>query len=180
MSHAHGDRNAHGAEGRRPTPMDTRAVVGTYPTYAEAERAVDFLSDSRFPVEHTAIAGRGLTSYEQVTGRLTVWGAGGHAALSGAIPGALIGWFFGVFDWMYPVISGFLLAAYGAVFGGVVGGAFGVVTHLMTGGRRDFASVSAVRAERYDLLVDTAYAAQAAQLLTRPGAPGRGELGSGG
>ena len=36
-----------------------QVVVGSYETYAEAERAVDHLSDNRFPVERAAIVGRG-------------------------------------------------------------------------------------------------------------------------
>ncbi|GAA1332155.1 hypothetical protein [Saccharothrix algeriensis] len=34
-------------------------VVGSHGTCAEAERAVDHLSDNRFPVERTAIRGGG-------------------------------------------------------------------------------------------------------------------------
>lgn len=65
-----------------PTAEVDRPVVGSYPTYTGAQRAVDFLSDSRFPVERTAIIGSDLRMVETVLGRLTR----GRAALAGAAP----------------------------------------------------------------------------------------------
>src|SRR5271155_5086837 len=44
--------------------------VGSYPTYAEAQRAVDYLSDQQFPVEQVTIVGVDLMQVERVTGRL--------------------------------------------------------------------------------------------------------------
>jgi uncharacterized membrane protein len=103
-------------------PASGQVTVASYRSYAEAERAVDYLSDQRFPVQRAAIVGRGLSSFEQITGRLTMWRAAGQSAVSGAVLGALFGWLFGVFDWVNPVISGLLLALYGAIFGAVAGG----------------------------------------------------------
>ncbi|GGJ78572.1 hypothetical protein GCM10010123_05660 [Pilimelia anulata] len=142
-----------------------QVVVASYPSYADAERAVDHLSDSGFPVQQVAIVGRGLSTVEQVTGRLTTWGAAGGGALSGAVIGALFGWLFGVFAWIEPIISGLLLALYGALFGAVVGGLFGLAGHALTGGRRDFSSISGMRADSYDLLVDAPAALEASRLL---------------
>ena len=54
--------------------------VGSYPTYAEAQRAVDYLSVHEFPVEQVTIVGVDLMQVERVTGRLTwpkVLGGGG-------------------------------------------------------------------------------------------------------
>jgi hypothetical protein len=45
------------------------------------------------------------------------------------------------------------------------GGLLGLLLHAMTGGRRDFASVSGMRASRYDLQVDDEVADEAARLL---------------
>ena len=53
-------------------------VVGTYDTYVEAQRAVDFLSDEQFPVQHVSIVGSDLKMVENVLGRLTR----GRAALA--------------------------------------------------------------------------------------------------
>ncbi len=38
----------------------SQQTVASYTTYAEAQRAVDRLSDKKFPVEHTAIVADGL------------------------------------------------------------------------------------------------------------------------
>lgn len=146
---------------------DAQVVVGSYATYAEAERAVDQLSDAKFPVEHAAIVGRGLSTVEQVTGRLTMAKATGRSAASGALLGAVLGWLFGLFNLVNPLVSGILLGLYGALIGAVLGAVLGMLAHAMTGGRRDFSSVSSMRADSYDVLVDAAHAGQARQLLSR-------------
>ena len=38
-----------------------RVNVATYATYPEAQRAVDYLSDQKFPVERTAIVGEPIS-----------------------------------------------------------------------------------------------------------------------
>ena len=63
------------AGGRRgapslPTPPKGWPV-GSYPTYAEAQRAVDYLSVQQFPVQQVTIVGVDLMQVERVTGRLT-------------------------------------------------------------------------------------------------------------
>ena len=47
--------------------------VGSYDNYQQAQRAVDFLSDEKFPVENVTIIGSDLRMVERVTGRLS-WG----------------------------------------------------------------------------------------------------------
>jgi len=168
------DKRSDATSPRPVGPADGQIVVASYPTYADAERAVDYLSDQRFPVERTAIVGRGLSSFERITGRLTIWRAAAQSAAYGAVLGALFGWLFGLFDWVNPLISGLLLALYGAIFGAVAGGLLGLLGHALTGGRRDFSSVAGMRAESYDILVDAEVAPQAIQLLDAPAAPGRG------
>ncbi|MCT2585111.1 general stress protein [Actinophytocola gossypii] len=147
------------------TTQRPSVVIASYPRYADAERAVDFLSDNGFPVRHTAIVGRGLEWVEQVTGRLTALTAAGRGAASGAVAGALLGWLLGLFNWMAPVISGLLVALYGAVIGAVIGAIVGWLSHLGTGGRRDFSSVPNLRAESYDLLVEAEVSDDAARAL---------------
>lgn len=46
--------------------------VGSYPTYAEAQKAVDYLSDNQFPVQQVTIVGVDLMQVERVTGRLKI------------------------------------------------------------------------------------------------------------
>lgn len=85
---------------RSPLGIPDRRVVATYLSYGEAERAVDHLSDQRFPVERTAIVGHDVKLVEQVVGRLNYGKAALQGAGSGALVGALIGWIFGLFDWV--------------------------------------------------------------------------------
>jgi uncharacterized membrane protein len=148
----------------RPTRL-ARRTVASFATYAEAERAVDRLADLDFPVERLAIIGQDLQTIEQVTGKLNYPRAAWQGALTGAIPGALLGWIFGLFNWANPLISGLLLALYGLVIGAIVGAVIGVLVYAMQGGRRDFASVMAMRPQRYELVVDDELADQAARLL---------------
>ena len=147
-------------------PSATRRTVASVTDYAEAERAVDTLSDRGFPVEHVAIVGTGLRYVEQVSGRETT----GRAAVVGLGYGAMLGLFWGLlFGLFFTVDSGsfFGVLAYSLLVGVVFGAIFGAVSHYATGGRRDFASVSQTRADRYEVQVDEAFAEQAMSLLAR-------------
>jgi hypothetical protein len=143
-----------------------RQVVATFDNYADAERAVDFLSDRRFPVNRVAIVGRDLEYVEQVLGRLNYGGAALRGAASGALVGALIGWVFGIFNWIDPVTTGLVLALYGVVFGAVVGALMGLLVHALQRGRRDFHAVSGLVPKSYDVVADVDVADQALQLLS--------------
>jgi hypothetical protein len=142
-----------------------RRTVASYTTYAEAERAVDRLADSGFPVQRVAIIGQDLQTVEQVTGKLDYPRAAWRGAVSGAIPGALIGWIFGLFDWVNPLISSLLLALYGLVIGAIVGAVVGLVLYALQRGARDFESVMVMRPQRFEVVVDDEVADQAARLL---------------
>jgi len=153
----------------RPTDLSSssdaaRRTVARYSSYQEAERAVDSLSDQKFPVERVAIVGTGLRSVEQVVGRVTT----ARAALTGAGQGALIGVFitllFGLF-FTGPEFFGLL--AYAVVAGAIFGSIFWAIWHAAQGGRRDFASISGTYAERYELQADADVADEAQRLLDR-------------
>ena len=139
-----------------------QVTVATYRNYREAQQAVDRLSDQAFPVEQVTIIGHGLSSVERVTGRLTT----GRAALAGAATGAwfglLVGLLFGLFVpglvWLTVLVSSIVL-------GGVWGAAIGFVTHWATRGRRDFTSLRALTAERYEVTVEAGTAGDAARIL---------------
>lgn len=151
----------------RPAPdvAATRRTVATYTAYRDAQRAVDYLSDQRFPVEHVAIVAEGLRFEEQVTGRLG-WGrALVNGALGGASTGILIGFIFGLFSLVTPLVSALTLALYGLVFGAIVGAIFGLLFYSFSGGQRDFTSVGNIRAQRYDVVVAGDVAAEAERLL---------------
>jgi hypothetical protein len=143
----------------------SRRTVASYASYEEAERAVDRLADLDFPVERLAIVGQDLQTVEQVTGKVDLGSAAWRGALSGAVPGALIGWLFGLFSWADPLVNGLLLALYGLIIGAVIGAVIGMIAYSMQGGRRDFASVTVMRPQRYEVVVDDEVADQAARLL---------------
>ena len=139
-----------------------RTNVASYGSYADAQRAVDFLSDRGFPVERVAIVAEGLRLVEQVTGRLTY----ARAAASGALNGLFVGGFFGLLIGLFdPRATGLLLAVYGAIFGAVLGAVVGVLFYAFTGGQRDFTSIGGLQAERYVIAVDDEFAAKASALL---------------
>jgi len=150
-----------------PQQGAARRPIASFRSYAEAQAAVDFLADRRFPVERLAIVGDELRIVEQVTGRLNYGGAALQGALSGATTGALVGAIFGLFQLFTP--SGSLLAVvlWGLVIGALVGALFGVLAHAATGGRRDFSSVSGMEAGRYDVVVDDDLADDAARMLAQ-------------
>jgi hypothetical protein len=142
-----------------PTPPrgDT---IARYPTYLEAQRAVDHLSDKGFPVQFVTIVGTGLRMVERVTGRLTYSIVAVRSLLSGAYFGALVGLFLNLFT----EANGTIILA-GALFGAGFSVIFGLIAYSLTGGRRDFSSVSQVVATEYEVLCMPEQAGQARQLL---------------
>jgi heat induced stress protein YflT len=153
-------------EPRARTPR--RVEVASYDSYAEAQRAVDYLSDERFPVERVAIVAENLRLVEQVTGRMGY----GRAALHGVGLGALIGLIFGFFLGAFSSYIAILWLIYGAVIGLIVG----LINHALSGGRRDFSSIEGIQAGRYNVMVDEEVADEASQLLAGLGTP-PGEAG---
>jgi hypothetical protein len=157
---------------RTQAVYEGRRVVASYRTYPAAERAVDFLSDRKFPVERVSIVGQGMKMVEQVTGRLTWAKAALRGLLTGAVVGGLIGWLFAVFSWFNPTVARGWLIVDGLWFGAVAGVIVGLLSYALTGGRRDFTSVAGMQADHYDLLVDASVANEAQQLLQDlPGEP---------
>lgn len=134
--------------------------VGSFETYAEAQAAVDMLSDNDFPVAELTIVGVDLIEVERVTGRLT-WG---RVIAGGAASGAWLGLFFGM---VMALMSGFwgtsILAglAMGLVFG-IVGVA---VPYAASRGKRDFTSSTQIVAGRYDVICAPERAREARDMI---------------
>lgn len=144
-------------------------VLATYDTYAEAQRAVDYLSDKEFPVQHVSIVGSDLRMVESVLGRLTR----GRAAMAGAATGAWFGLFVGV---LLAVVaedgtSVFGIVVSALIFGAVFGAIFGFVGHGLTGGKRDFTSRSKIVASSYEVRCTWAEADRAREILAGMGTP---------
>jgi uncharacterized membrane protein len=157
---------------RAATTSAKRRVVASYDSYSDAERAVDFLSDEGFPVERLAIVGTGVRLVEQVSGRVT----SGRAALLGAGQGAMIGLLFALLIGLFFTVAGAFIGVllYGLAVGAIFGALFGFLTHYAQGGRRDFASVSGMQAERYEVQVEEEVADRASETLARLPARTRG------
>lgn len=143
--------------------------VASYPTYEQAQAAVDFLSDEMFPVEHLDIVGSDLKLVERVTGRLTKRRAAAAGAASGAWFGLFIGLLVGLFT-TGPAWFGLIVG--GIAIGAVWGAAFGFAGHAATGGRRDFSSTKSLVAMRYDVLARGGQAEAAREQLRGAGLGG--------
>lgn len=145
-------------------PRPTGLTIGTYDTYREAQRAVDYLSDEKFPVEHTTIVGNNLRQVEKITGKLT-WG---RALTAGLASGAWFGLFVGVLLGIFAPDGGWLAALLtGLVLGGLFGMAFGAIGYGQLRGSRDFTSRTSVVATTYDVLCDFKYAEEARNHLAK-------------
>ncbi|MBC9732743.1 general stress protein [Nocardioides marmotae] len=150
-----------GGPGGSPLRLAFPQSLAVYDDYAAAQRAVDFLSDRKFPVEQCMIVGTDLKRVERITGRLTT----GKVALGGLLSGAWFGLFIGLVFSLF--VEGSLLAIllstvfFGALFGVI----WALVGYAATRGRRDFSSVTQIVATRYEVLVEHKSAAQARQLL---------------
>lgn len=136
--------------------------VGAFATYDEAQKAVDFLADAKFPVENLCIVGTDLRSMERVLGRrnwATVIGSGVQSGLS---TGLLVGLLMMLFYQDQNILALFATAL---VIGVLIGIIFAALGYWMSQGKRDFTSVSQTIATRYELLSEHKVAAQARELL---------------
>ncbi len=162
--------NRANATPRVPTPPRGDEVAA-YDTYLEAQQAVDYLSDEKFPVQNVTIVGTDLRMVERVTGRLTY----GRVALAGALSGAWFGFFVGLLLTFFggPEAGGVLFV--GIALGAGFGLLFSVLSYAFTGGRRDFTSQSQIVASTYAILCATEQAGEARSLLLKsPGGLGKG------
>src|SRR5690606_22413909 len=116
---------------RLPTPP-TGWPIGSYNTYEEAQRAVDYLADNDFKVQDVTIVGVDLMLVERVIGRLS-WG---RVLGTGAASGAWFGLFVGLLLSMFSNAEGMALAPIliGLVVGVGFGMAFAAVSYASTRG----------------------------------------------
>jgi hypothetical protein len=141
--------------------------LALYEKYADAQKAVDFLSDNEFPVQNCMIVGTELKQVERITGRLTTGKVAAAGLLSGVWMGIFVGLLLGIFAdgaWLGILV---VSAAFGALFGVL----WGLAGYWATRGRRDFSSVTAVVATKYEVLVEHKHLGRARELLGQlPGA----------
>jgi hypothetical protein len=142
--------------------------LGVYDHYADAQKAVAFLSDEGFPVQNVLIVGTDLKQVERVTGRLTTPRVLMAGAASGAWLGLLVGLLLGIFvkggAYFATVLTGVML---GVLFGAV----WALIGYAATRGQRDFSSITKVVPGRFEVLTEHNLLAQGQELLAR--LPGR-------
>lgn len=162
-----------------PTPQQTRSMkvlsldfpqsLAVYDDYAAAQKAVDFLSDREFPVQNCMIVGTELKQVERITGRLTNGRVAGMGALSGLWLGVFVGLILSFFG--DGKENGLAMILSTAVLGAAFGTVWSLLGFMATRGQRDFSSVTAVVATRYEVLVEHKLLADAQALLRElPGA----------
>lgn len=147
-------------------PDEARSVpkgdtVGSYNSYLDAQKAVDYLADQQFPVQMVSIVGNDLKMVERVTGRLTY----PRVALSGALSGMWFGLFVGIMLSFFSTTPGYFSIVTSVLMGAAFFMLFGIVTYAMQRGKRDFTSTSQVVATNYDVVVSFEAANEARRLL---------------
>jgi len=141
--------------------------VGIYGSYADAQKAVDFLADAKFEVQNLAIVGTDLKSVERVLGRRN-WGTVITQGMqSGISTGLLVGLVMLIFTKPASILL-LLLVSLG--IGVLLGVGFSAAAYALSRGRRDFTSVTQTIATKYEVLCEHKVAAQAREMLQ--GMPG--------
>jgi hypothetical protein len=148
-----------GSEESRTVP--TGDTVGSYNSYLDAQKAVDYLADQQFPVQVVSIVGNDLKMVERVTGRLSY----PRVALSGALSGMWFGLFVGVMLSFFSPTGGYFSIVASVLMGAAFFMLFGIVTYAMQRGKRDFTSTSQVVATNYDVVVAFEASGEARRLL---------------
>ncbi|MCI0688773.1 MAG: hypothetical protein L0Y54_16280 [Sporichthyaceae bacterium] len=144
-------------------PAVTWSNVATYTYYPDAQRAVDHLSDQKFPVQSVRIVGSEVKLVEQVLGRMN-WG---RAAGSGAAAGAWLGLLMALLLMiLVPKIGVLEALLWGLLWGALFGATLGLASYALTAGKRDFISRRDLQPQRYDIEVQGEHAGRARQLLS--------------
>lgn len=146
---------------------DIGEVVASMREYEAAQKTVSKLIAGEVPARDIAIVGQGVRTVERITGRLGY----ATAARSGAVNGILIGLFLSAIlvignpEVPIQLFVGFVL------IGVAIGMILSLVTFAIVRRRRDYASVTQLAADHYEVTVLAASLATARQVLgARPAA----------
>ncbi len=147
--------------------VPTGETIGSYTSYLDAQKAVDYLADEKFPVQHVSIVGNDLKMVERVTGKLSY----PRVALSGAMTGAWFGLFIGVmlsfFDGASQAAGAYLNVFTAVLMGAAFWMLFAIIGYAAQRGKRDFTSTNQVLASSYDVIVTPDVAMEARRLLAQ-------------
>ena len=142
--------------------------VGIFNSYADAQKAVDYLADEKFAVQNLAIVGTDLKSVERVLGRRSWRTVLSSGVSSGVSTGLIVGIIMLIFTRPASVL---VLILSCLALGVAIGLAFAAAGYAMTRGKRDFTSVTQTVATKYEVLCEHKVAAQAREMLNQlPGA----------
>ncbi|GAA3710016.1 hypothetical protein GCM10022204_30410 [Microlunatus aurantiacus] len=142
--------------------------VGIFNSYADAQKAVDYLADEKFAVQNLAIVGTELKSVERVLGRKSWSTVLSQGVSSGVSTGLLVGIIMLLFTRPASVL---VLILSCLALGIAIGIAFAAAGYALTRGKRDFTSVTQTVATKYEVLCEHKVAAQAREMLQQlPGA----------
>jgi hypothetical protein len=139
--------------------------LGVYSTYQEVQSVVDTLADNEFPVQSTLIVGTDLKLMERVTGRRTWPKVIGQGVLSGLWMGLFL-----VLLFMLITPGDLMIVISSVLMGIVFFTVWSVIGYAMTGGKRDFTSMTSTIPMQYELLVEHKHADQARRILAETGA----------
>jgi hypothetical protein len=140
--------------GSNPRPAGTLPTmpdgwpIASYDSYREAQRAVDHLAGSDYPVRGVTIVGVEPMLVEWVDARLTR----GRVLGAGAVSGAWLGLFMGLLLSIFTAAGGLVPILLGLVAGIGFGVASAAFRHSAMKGQHGFASHSQLVARRYDVL----------------------------
>lgn len=140
---------------------DVGQLVASARDYESAQKMVSKLIAGEVPARDIAIVGQGVRTIERITGRLGY----AVAARSGAINGVLIGLFLSAVlvlgnpEAPIQLFVGFVL------IGVALGMILSLVTFSIVRRRRDFASVTQMAADHYEVTVQAASLAKAREVL---------------
>ncbi|SJN30044.1 hypothetical protein FM104_06795 [Microbacterium esteraromaticum] len=146
---------------RQANGKDVGEMIASTRDYEAAQKTVSKLIAGEVPARDIAIVGQSVRTVERVTGKLGY----AAAARSGAINGVLIGlvlsaiMLFGNPDAPISLFLGFLFV------GVALGMIMSLVTYAIVRRRRDFASVTQMIADHYEVRVQAASLAKARQVV---------------
>lgn len=135
--------------------------IGSYDSYEAAQKAVDHLASSEFPVTDVTIVGVEPMLVERIAGRLN-WS---RVLSSSAMSGAWFGLFLGLMLTFFTPNAGVLPIVIGLVAGVAFNVLFGALGYAANKSKRGFISQSQLVARRYDVLAQPRTAEKGRELL---------------
>ncbi|MEV6904496.1 general stress protein [Amycolatopsis sp. NPDC051372] len=128
--------------------MPTGWPIGSYESYEQAQKAVDHLAGTDFPISDVTIVGIQPMLVERIAGRMS-WG---KMLSSAAMSGAVFGLFLGLVLSLLNPAAGLLSIIIGLVAGVAFNLLFGALGYAANRNKRGFVSQSQLVAQRYDVL----------------------------